>query len=690
MLFQTRRNLCIIQTETELKTISKEKLKQPLLEKPSNVIYFETGSGIYGLVSSGDIYRTPGAFIKINHSFISLTRNDFMQARKIFRENDKIHEIPVLSGRRLEGEFHQNDEVLMLDRIPSLERNGYTASYLSTIRKMALVRPAPSRPYKQIYFERMRSILDTYHIDYTVIDILDMVNDIDRFDKFLLIDFQEKAGALLSLYLNSARRIYYKALTYYKLLERLEADYEEIFNRYQQQGVDVILITAKKKNTEYIQKTESELRRRFPQEYPDNMNELVWPYADVFFDDMAGLPEYVDSILHGCFIVEQEDQFMHLRDMESCYINVRHGERVTVGQPKNYDRTIYFFGPCLIIGTYSGDALTIESWLQKMLNERGIPARVVNCGCWGGNIINISRILTTNFRPGDIMVAMMEDLNLPEERFRTLDLWEIMEQYQVPSEWMLDNPYHVNHHVNRIIAEALMNKMLNGGLFEDRPERTSALSVNKDLIDRFYIKKYFYGLRLDLFHTAACCVINGNPFTNGHRAMIEQAANETDHVYVLIVREDTSLFSFVERYCMAVEALKDMPNVTVVPSPFFMVNAVNFPAYFMKKELGSAKEQAENHVRAFAAVAERLHVTHRYLGEEPQDHITEMINQKSDEILPQFGIQTVIVPRVTFEGEYISGSRVRDLAEKADLSIRNLVPDTTADMIFCTSLNVLE
>ena len=694
MLYLKRGSLCIIRTEAEQETVSKEDLKQPLLDRPCNVVYFETESGLYGLVSSGDLYRTSGDTVLINRSFTALQRNEFMKARQVFKDNARIREIPVINGRDLEGEFHRADDYLLLDRMPSLERNGYAPSYISSIKNLALVRPAPSRPYKKKYFDRMKEILDKYQADYTVIDIMDMVNDIDRFDQFLLVDHQEKSGALMRLFLENGRRVYYKSSTYVSLLERLEStavmDYEEVIDSYRKQGVKVLLLTAKRRTTDYFKKTEEALRKRFPKEFPDNLNELAWPYAKTFFDDLADTPGYVEGILRGGFIVEKDDRFMHLQDMQSRYINVRHGERVTAGQPDRYERTIWFFGPCLVIGNYAGDEYTIESWLQKMLNHRGISARVVNCGCWGGNVAILGRISTTHFRKGDILVALMEDLNLSEEKFRTLDLWEILEKYQVPDEWMLDNAYHVNHHVNAIYAEAIFNKMLEDKLFTGKSAGTKPLLFDQDLIDRFYIKKYFYGTDLDRFDTAACCVINGNPFTNGHRAMIEQAARETDHVYVLVVREDASLFSFAERYAMAKEALKNLDNVTVVPSGVFMVNTRNFPAYYAKMNLGNVEEQAENHVRSFAAVASRLHVTHRYLGEEPADPITSWINEKSVEILPQFGMQAVIVPRTRFDGDYVSGSRVRSLAEKADPAVRNLVPDTTADLIFCTEINAID
>ncbi len=37
-------------------------------------------------------------------------------------------------------------------------------------------------------------------------------------------------------------------------------------------------------------------------------------------------------------------------------------------------------------------------------------------------------------------------------------------------------------------------------------------------------------------------------FTNGHRYLVETASKENDHVYVFVVSEDVSIFSFSERF----------------------------------------------------------------------------------------------------------------------------------------------
>ena len=45
-------------------------------------------------------------------------------------------------------------------------------------------------------------------------------------------------------------------------------------------------------------------------------------------------------------------------------------------------------------------------------------------------------------------------------------------------------------------------------------------------------------------------VMNANPFTMGHRYLLEQAASQVDHLFVIPVKEDVSMFSYEERRAM--------------------------------------------------------------------------------------------------------------------------------------------
>ncbi len=690
MLFLKKENLCVIRTDSELESVSMEELKKPLLWAPGNLVYFETENGLYGIVSTGDVHRAEGKLVKINKGFTWFEKDEPMQARQFFRSHPGIGELPALENGRLAGEFQAADDELLLDRAVPFSRNAYASAFFGRLRNTALVRPAEGHGYKLAYFERMKETLDAYHAEYAVITLEEMMDRIDDFDQFLMVDQPEKKGALFALYLYRHARYYYKLLTWYNLQLKLESsevmDYGDVFRAIRSQGIDVMLLTADSGDTEYAEKTRRDIRRRFPENLPKNFNERVWPYAESFFDDLYPVEGYAESILNNCFFVERNDQSMRLRDTSGKFLNIRMGQRVTVGQPEEYEKTVYFYGACLVVGSYVADEYTVESWLQKRFNDAGMKVRVVNCGSWGDNVSTLSRIVSTRFHKGDVVVAMLQELDVPTEGIETVDLWEILEKNDVPAEWMLDSPYHVNHHVTKLYADELFSRI--SRKLEDSGADNAPVTYHVDLIDRFFIKKFFYGVDLEKYASVAVCMFNANPFTDGHRYLIETAAKTADHVYLLILRENANLFSFGERYSMAVDALRDLENVTVIPSGLFVGYASNFPGYYVKELTAKTAEQCRSTIRTFAALAASLHATHVFIGEEPADPVTMEVNRAYLEILPRHGILPVIVPRKTQNGEIITGSMVRALAEERSERLRDLVPASTADIMLCESINV--
>ena len=691
MLFISKQNLCVYRSEHELSTIKKSELRALVEAMPANTIYFETGDGqLYGMVTHGDIFKANDGMVTINKSFTSLNRNAYMEARERLRQWSTIKEIPVVENGELIGEFNKYDDELMLEYFRSLEYNAYAAAYFAKFHDVALVKPPAPRTYKMRYFEKLQNILERYGVAYTIVEFADMATSIDDFTTFFVVDAQEWRGAkiIFDLYEDKSHLLY-KVITFLDVLAKLESaevmDYRETFFSLEQKGVRTILLTTKHSTSEYVVNLEKKMKERFPIVL-NNLYKLMEPYEKEFFDDLYENKDYVRNIKTGQFVVEQNEGSLRLHDIHSEYINVERSERVTVGQPDDYTRTIYFFGPCLVIGAYVGDAYTIESYLQAMINEAGYKVRVVNCGCWGGNVASVSRMLSTLIREGDIVVTLLENPEIGISGLETVDLYDVLEKHHAPIEWLLDTAYHANHHASELYAQELFDVIFDES-YRDNQESMNYVTQSLDLVDKFFIQKYFHGEDLGRFEKVACCVFNGNPFTNGHRHLIETAAKETDHVYLLSVKEDSSVFSFNERYAMAVNATSDLGNVTVVPSGLFIGNIANFPAYYAKVYEGDAEEQVRMHVQAYASIATLLHATHRFVGEEPADPVANGINEASKRILPSYGIETVVVERKGDENGMITGSRVRELAKRDDPEIASLVPESTADIIRCTAIN---
>ncbi len=159
-----------------------------------------------------------------------------------------------------------------------------------------------------------------------------------------------------------------------------------------------------------------------------------------------------------------------------------------------------------------------------------------------------------------------------------------------------------------------------------------------------------------------CIVANANPFTLGHRYLAEQAATECAWVHLFILSEDRGMFSPEARLAMAEAACRDLPNVLIHPSGPYMVSAATFPSYFLKDKVQAEDAHCELDVQLFGEkIAPALGVTRRYVGTEPDCHVTARYNQQMKRLLPEYGIELIEVPRRMAADGAISASRVREL-----------------------------
>ncbi|SMD00712.1 [citrate (pro-3S)-lyase] ligase [Sporomusa malonica] len=176
----------------------------------------------------------------------------------------------------------------------------------------------------------------------------------------------------------------------------------------------------------------------------------------------------------------------------------------------------------------------------------------------------------------------------------------------------------------------------------------------------------------------AALVVNCNPFTLGHKAVISRAVSENKGVVVLVVSEDKSLFPFDVRFQLVQQGLAEYSNVLVLPAGKYIVSSATFPSYFTKGE-ATVKAQTRLDAVIFARyIAPALGISRRYVGDEPYCATTCGYNEALAEVLPQHGVELKIMPRIMTGGEAISASRVRELIRQEDWSaIKELVPETT-------------
>ena len=162
-------------------------------------------------------------------------------------------------------------------------------------------------------------------------------------------------------------------------------------------------------------------------------------------------------------------------------------------------------------------------------------------------------------------------------------------------------------------------------------------------------------------------IMNANPFTLGHRYLVEQAAAAVDLLHVFVVSEDASLVPFSVRRQLVAEGCADLSNVVCHETgPYMISNATVI------------RSHAKLDIQVFLRIAKALSVTDRFVGEEPFSQVTGIYNQVMAEELASTGLNCHIIPRKADEDGAISASEVRCLIRDGNFdALKKKVPACT-------------
>ncbi|PRD13329.1 [citrate (pro-3S)-lyase] ligase [Pantoea coffeiphila] len=185
-----------------------------------------------------------------------------------------------------------------------------------------------------------------------------------------------------------------------------------------------------------------------------------------------------------------------------------------------------------------------------------------------------------------------------------------------------------------------------------------------------------------------CIVMNANPFTLGHRYLIQQAAARCDWLHVFLVKEDTSRFPYEDRLALVRAGTADIPRLTVHRGSEYLISRATFPCYFIKEQGVIDHCYTEIDLQIFRQhIAPALGITHRFVGSEPfcavtADYNRDMRRCLSDPAMDAPPIELVEIERAQYQGKAISASWVRQLLVKQQVAtIEHLVPPTTFDYL---------
>lgn len=686
MLFTERNQLTVIELEKDEESVFIETVKRALEESHSNTIYYEEASGGFvGIISTGDVFRAHGNGwdrVRINREFAFVYAGEYLKAKKIFAEKEYISTIPVLTKENnLLGEYMRWDETLILDYELSAIRKGRIFCFHGE-DKIALVRPKGHSVIRHRIYRKMQSYLESQYISAACIDDSEVISYADKVDMLLFVEENEirACGTLFKMIWGNHNAAYDKMKTFFNCRVNAESylydqcsDYlKEIYEK----GVSIVAMTLDSVSPYYeslIKKNQDKfamMGEAYSYILPESMYQG-------FFDDLYSA-DYADAIMHLPVGIEYHGGMLSLRDCHSQYYNVTNGERTTTGQPDDYERSIYFTGPCYIYGHDVEDCYTIESILQKRLCEKGKAVRCVNYGAMGMYIgYNcIPRIAAIPLKRGDIVVIDRPADGI--EGIKYLEISSIIENNEVKAEWMVDNPMHCNHKINEVYADTIY-EAIEPVLDEKTVRQGELIEKEENYIKLLYLDRFFTDYDFSQYHRTGAIVMNCNPFTNGHRYLTEQALRYVDFLIIFVVEEDKSDFSFTERLSMVKEGVADLENVLVVPGGPFILSQLSFPEYFLKEASEDLVRHTEQDITTFAEkIAPQLGIKYRFVGEEPEDEVTNQYNTAMKKILPQYGIELIEIPRKTFCGKPVSASLVRKYIENSDIErLSELVPDTT-------------
>ena len=342
----------------------------------------------------------------------------------------------------------------------------------------------------------------------------------------------------------------------------------------------------------------------------------------------SALEEYYDkSEIPELFVVPKSyhgaDGVRRFEDYKSAGLNIAGGHRITANQPAKRGKTIFIVGGCRAFGIGVKDSHTIASWLQLMLNNRCPDENIVvqNYGYFlaetdsqSGEETKIIQALP--IRQGDIVLYLSQ----PMEGIPFLDTSD--NSGREGKEIFYDQ-MHFTPDGNRLMAEGLLNGLMDKKILAETASGVeTGYGFDSNTANELQeYKRILSDTYQELFGvTIGSVVMNANPFTLGHRYLIEEALKQCDYLVIFVVQEDRSDFSFDERLRMVDDGTRDLENVLVVPSGRFIISSLTFEEYFNKSSLQERVIDPSLDVSVFAKeIAPCMNITKRFVGEEPLD-----------------------------------------------------------------------
>lgn len=180
-----------------------------------------------------------------------------------------------------------------------------------------------------------------------------------------------------------------------------------------------------------------------------------------------------------------------------------------------------------------------------------------------------------------------------------------------------------------------------------------------------------------------CIIANCNPFTNGHLYLMENSAKKCDLLHVFILSGSNKFFNEEERVSLVKQGIKNHDNIIVHYAKDYILSPLTFPTYFIKEKTQTSNINCELDVTIFInKIVPLLNITHRFLGTETNDLVTNAYNNYLTNALKDSKVVLEIIDRKKVGNIIISASTVRKYIENKEFDkIKDFVPKTTYEFI---------
>lgn len=368
--------------------------------------------------------------------------------------------------------------------------------------------------------------------------------------------------------------------------------------------------------------------------------------------------------------------------------------KICFGTAKN---KVYLVGPCIVTGSMVvsldeslGGCLNSE--IRKLSDEYVVEGRP----CALSAVREYENILQSLTLTENDIIILIDAWNFWDKGSCTRDILidDILSQRKC--DWFYDFPLHTNCIGNREISKAICRDYLTQ-IIQKPKENPRYLQAGKLQLNKSaerILNEYIESIRKVNAKEGmkiGSIVMNCNPMTNGHLYLIDTTRKMVDLLYIFIVEEDKSDFSFHERLALVRNETAYMENVAVVPSGKYVLSYITMPLYFQKQEKKQAVLDASNDLKIFGNyIAPGLGINVRFVGEEPIDLVTKQYNETMKIMLPMYGISVTEIPRLQQDGKPISASLVRQYLDEGKTNqIKNIVPQGVYSYL-CQKRNTYE